>query len=327
MTQNFRHLLPIKFKYTRVNIVGKLCLVTNSLFHKWGALYHHPNFTKVYSKILMVKLLFSVNLHGGNIVEIVENIFQSTDYLRSTVRNRNTTDENDKPTTTYLANGTMFTEGHPQQVVPQTRGELKKKLLQEVPKGAESAFLKQTTECLQEMQTSLQRLQTQRTELRRLITVRERKLKDWKCKIPRYGPPPSVDSIRESLTKMSTMRACAIGCMTPAGHILFAPEFRGGLTGLAGFDKAWIVVIAPENDVLSCASCSTISACVSTSSDSDPLLLLVDVLACNIGSGVVRISRMCGESQPCLSGGLVVDVKPYLSYCEAWPDPSQNNPP
>lgn len=176
-----------------------------------------------------------------------------------------------------------------------TRKQLKAELARTVPPGSEAAVLAEAAADLASAQASLASLRRARARNERAISVRERKLADWKGKIP-FAGEPCADSAATALRRAGVMPCTTVADATalePGGpdggsRLVFRPRFRRALAGLAGFSHVWVIT-AGEGGVEASAH---------------------EVRALEERAGVATLAGT-------LADGDVVDVKPYLAYCDA----------
>lgn len=216
----------------------------------------------------------------------------------------------------------------------QSRQALKEHLRRTVPEGAEGEYLREAEEKLRELQAQLQQLQERRGGLRRQITIRERKLVDWKSKIPRaVDVLPPMNEIAECV---STSRAAAChevarisqvkteeGVTTATLSVL--THFKTGLKGLAGFEKAWLVLAIGEAVHGKMSHDASGNASRHMGPDFSPTsstvsLVLVDVIDCDEREGKLGIALVPTSNDSCGDHslhGAVIDIKPYINYCDS----------
>lgn len=206
-----------------------------------------------------------------------------------------------------------------------TRGELKEELLKTIPKGEESKFLAEAENKLSTLQSQLQQLQAKRATIRRGITIRERKLRDWKSKIPRVTDIPSVSSVEKTVHALPPVKCLVIGHVSgDASSILILRRFAPALTGLDGFEKAWVILHASNSKSDDAHFEETVASTQSSSQEmrtcdgSGINFALVGIVASDARSGIVHIESLSIS----YAHATVLDIKPYLPYCEAWPDQS-----
>lgn len=179
-----------------------------------------------------------------------------------------------------------------------TRKQLKAELSKAVPPGAEAAVLAEAEADLLAAQAALAALRKERARNERAISVRERKLADWKGKIPFVGEP-SPEAAVVSLQRAGVMPCTPIAdvAQSPSAEerldaestrLVFRPDFRRALTGLAGFSHVWLIT-SGEGGVRASAH---------------------EVRAIDERAGEVIVGGTGVD-------GVVVDVKPYLAYCDA----------
>lgn len=188
-----------------------------------------------------------------------------------------------------------------------TRAELKRELCQTIPLGEEQDYLTRVETELGALQDELGALRTERVSLMRQISVRRRKLVDWKGKIPRTGQV-STQNAREELERIGEMSCGRIGKLTSADEVQVDKAFASALKGVEGFSKIWLVMTAPRDVLVDgfCTGCEV-------------YLCVVGVKSCCERSGKIAIEGLrVKEDTSVLEQVSVIDIKPYLSYCEAW---------
>lgn len=205
-----------------------------------------------------------------------------------------------------------------------TRADLKRELDATVPIGEETTYLAAATSALETARAELQALREQRVNLMRQISVRERKRQDWKGKIVRGPNAPAIsDAIAEVARAGCAQCHCIAGISLAKNHgelwLRFRAAFRRALTGVDGFAKLWVIARVAGEAPLAHGLCASID-----NGGPDNLsvyLWLVDVVAVDVKSGTVQVAGLSFlGSDADLSQIVVLDVKPYLPYCEAWPD-------
>lgn len=205
-----------------------------------------------------------------------------------------------------------------------TRAILKRELSSSIPDGEEASFLASAAAALEESRRQLQKLRAERAALRRQISIRERKRQDWKGKVPRpAGDPGRTEALAElARCGVASCRCVAsIQLRNERSQLRFFDDFKAALSGLAGFAKLWIVAVAPAWVGVE------MGRCCGGEERRNVYLWLVDVEAVDVKEGVVQIVGMNFEfGEDALKEILVLDVKPYLPYCEAWPlDPKEES--
>lgn len=172
-----------------------------------------------------------------------------------------------------------------------TRSELKRELLKHIPDGDEQLFLSKQEKKLAELQEELHKLEEHRSTIRRAVTIRERKIRDWKGKIPRDGDVPKGSFLGEDKASTSTV----IGQVDPNNPSVINIQhfYAPALTGLTDFEKIWIF-LAPKDDERSVS------------------MKLVNVISWDKKKLTLGIGTLSD-----LPGRKIVDIKPYLPYCEA----------
>lgn len=173
--------------------------------------------------------------------------------------------------------------------MPPTRAELLSALDAATPAGGERACLSSNEALLRGSRARLDALRARRAMLARLVSVRARKRRDWKSKIPRGGVGvPDVRHARGCLSRAGPA-PCVTLCLPtslPAG-VALRPCLRPTLAGLAGFSHVWVIV-----------------------RERDARLALHLARLCQVrGHSLV----LCPPPPP----GAVLDLKPYLAYCDA----------
>lgn len=206
-----------------------------------------------------------------------------------------------------------------------TRVELKEELLKVIPKGEERKYLAEAESKLNTLQSQLQQLQAKRATIRRGITIRERKLRDWKSKIPRATDIPSVSAVKNAVQALPLVKCLAVGHVSnDVSYISISKRFAPALTGLDGFEKVWLILQAlndKDGDTHCEEAISSSQPCQQEKSachDSNVNFVLVDVVSSDARSGAVHI----GNLSITFANAMVLDIKPYLPYCESWPNHS-----
>lgn len=217
-----------------------------------------------------------------------------------------------------------------------TRATLKRELMETIPHGSESAYLAKTEEDLLAAQHRLRDLRDEHVRIMRLISVRERKLRDWKGKVPRAtDADPTLADAQVELARAGEMVCHRVASVLGGGRVLkFGAAYAKALDGLGGFAKLWVIMLVPASaaSALACGECVPgVSRATREGSTSSRLFLnVVDVVTCDVAAGVVEMSGLIAANvesnfgaealTKMLNDVVVLDVKPYLSYCEAWPE-------
>lgn len=204
-----------------------------------------------------------------------------------------------------------------------TRAELKEELLRTIPHGEECKYLAEQEAKLKALQARLQVMQVRRAELRRGITLRERKLRDWKGKIPRLGGIPSASVVASIIQTLPPVMCVAVATIAAdAQYVRVSSQFMPALNGLGDFEKVWLILLAnaeDSDDSQPEAELDQEHLLYRTSNDRrNVYLVVVNVVACDARTGLLRISCL----PTAFAGAEVLDIKPYLAYCEAWPKTS-----
>lgn len=198
-----------------------------------------------------------------------------------------------------------------------TRAALKQELSSTVSPGEETSFLASAVSSLEESRRHLQALREERAAIQRQVSIRARKRQDWKGKIPRPSGDPSRSEAIAELKRCSDAwchRVASIRVRDGCWQLGFCDEFKAALSGLEGFAKIWIVAVAPKGLEFPAGKCCT------GEGSRDVYLWLADVEAVDVKGGVVKIAGMNFEvSGNALEEVLILDVKPYVPYCDAWP--------
>lgn len=194
-----------------------------------------------------------------------------------------------------------------------TRADLKRELCRTIPPGEEQEYLTRVETELSTLQDELSALRTKRASLMRQISVRQRKLVDWKGKVPRTSEA-STKSAQEELQRIGSMQCHRIGKLISAHEVHVEKAFASALKGVDGFSRIWMVIAAPRDLLVDglCTGC-------------DVYLCVVDVKSCSEKTGKIAIEglRVKGDVNR-LQEATVIDIKPYLSYCEAWKEDEAN---
>lgn len=198
-----------------------------------------------------------------------------------------------------------------------TRADLKRELAATVPPGQEGAFLVSATSALDEARASLQTLRDERVRLKRLISIRERKHQDWKGKVPRGNAAPTLEDAEAEVARAGAAPCHRVADVALAGdgvvEVRFRDEFKRALNGVDGFEKIWVIALATGQAQFSGGSC------VAGDEGEGLYLWLADVVSADEKTGVVRVRGLGFVGDESRVGEVtVVDVKPYLPYCEAW---------
>jgi tRNA (Thr-GGU) A37 N-methylase len=236
-----------------------------------------------------------------------------------------------------------------------TRASLRREFEASVPLGAESSLLADESRALAAARERLRALRSARVDLARRAAEHRRKLHDWKGKIPRAlgappppRPPPTPPMPCVAVAEL--VRPTRVGRDKGASAALcFLAPYVRAMEGIERFEKAWIVLRAPawvsmagvRNTPSVChpgelhseesRSRRTGGAPHAGGKDSKEKeetrlhLVLVDI--------VERRGRSAMDKELLVVNGLdadailrqtsdifIIDIKPYLSYCEAFPD-------
>ncbi|KAI0561473.1 YaeB-like protein [Gracilaria domingensis] len=188
-----------------------------------------------------------------------------------------------------------------------TRAQLKRELNDTLAPGEEGHFLNHVEAQLDRFHHQLADLSARRAAIMRHISVRERKLNDWKGKIPRTTHANEADAQRE-MQRAGRMPCICIARFRNQHEIVVESALCNALQGVEGFSKLWLLCMAPP-DLRFRAMCS----------GRDIYLCLVHVRHCDVRAGLLTIDPIQyeGDSDK-LNQVAVFDIKPYLSYCEAW---------
>jgi tRNA (Thr-GGU) A37 N-methylase len=209
-----------------------------------------------------------------------------------------------------------------------TRATLRREYEATVPVGDESALLQSELRVLEDARERLRELRTTRVDLARRAAEHRRKLHDWKGKVPRAlgAPPPQecpATADMPCVVIAELVRPTRLGRENGTAALRFLPLYVRAMEGIERFEKAWVVLRAVEDIHL--AGARNPSLCQPEHPESKLHLVLVDV--------VERRGRSAVDKEILIVNGidadavlaqnkdvLVVDIKPYLSYCEAFPD-------
>jgi tRNA (Thr-GGU) A37 N-methylase len=214
-----------------------------------------------------------------------------------------------------------------QSAIP-TRATLRREYEATVPVGDESALLQSELRVLEDARERLRALRTTRVDLARRAAEHRRKLHDWKGKVPRAlgAPPPEECPVTADMPCVAIaelVRPTRLGRENGTAALRFLPPYVRAMEGIERFEKAWILLRAVE--YIHLAGARNPSLCQPELLESKLHLVLVDV--------VERRGRSAVDKELLIVNGidadavlaqskdvLVVDIKPYLSYCEAFPD-------
>jgi tRNA (Thr-GGU) A37 N-methylase len=215
-----------------------------------------------------------------------------------------------------------------------TRATLRREYEQSIPVGEEAeVFLAAATE-VDEAVVRLRDLREIRVGLARRASEHRRKLHDWKGKVPREQGTPAPDAARNTQGDMPCVEVARIVRLPRAassrgdGALRFLPRYVRALEGVQRFSKVWVVVLSRGDVDVAEATGRQPAVCqhpsLVTTGQLRVNLVLVDVIERRGPSAVDKdllvINGLNSEAILKQEGEtFVVDVKPYLSYCEAFP--------
>lgn len=225
-----------------------------------------------------------------------------------------------------------------QYTVP-TRGDFRREYEAHLVPGEEASAFRSLSGSLDGARQRLRALRYRRVEVAKRRSEHVRKLSDWKGKVPRSlgAPIPSPKSpgnqympFKQIATvvkpkRFSRENECFMG-------LQFRLRFTRALCGLERFDKAWIIVLSNrgfvgghEADAGDIEEVSGVCHRESTESNQKALHLVLVSIVRKCGSGanasnMVVVRAEDGDLSERLLDGVVIDIKPYLSYCEALGD-------
>lgn len=203
-----------------------------------------------------------------------------------------------------------------------TRADLKRELIATVAPGEEISYLNSATSALEEARVALQSLRDERVRLKRLISIRERKHQDWKGKIPRGDSAPTRDDAQAEVARAGTAPCHRVADVTVGGNdgtfeLVFRDEFKRGLSGVMGFEKIWVIAVAKGESLFRGGRCMVGNR---EERDQGLFLWLANVVAVDEKTGIVKIEGVELTEDECKVEDIaILDIKPYLPYCEAWP--------
>jgi len=187
----------------------------------------------------------------------------------------------------------------------------KKRLEHAVEPGMEAEVAYAANEELQRAVDEVLRLKTRRVEIKQLIAERERKLMDWKSKFPRGQTPKSGGHIDALMRRgMPCVQICEVALSDNHNQteLCFRSTFARGLMGLSGFSHVWVISsVEPRRAgaeyLMATDGCSL-------------RLTLAQIVEVDEARARVRLAgyRLVQPDE------IVVDIKPYIPYCDAWPD-------
>lgn len=169
---------------------------------------------------------------------------------------------------------------------------MKAHLSRTVPQGEEKEYLEEARRELRLAQEEIARLTKERTKLSREISVRQRKLGDWKGKIPRGDIEPPTRALQRAGKMPWTCIADLDG-----SSITIRKEYKRAIEGLRGFSHIWIVSVCGEKLGIGAHAVHSIDE--------------------KVGTIVLKDYSFCTD-------GVIVDIKPYLSYCDVWQECDSN---
>lgn len=161
--------------------------------------------------------------------------------------------------------------------------------------GEEHELLRNTERELGAAKAELEGMIRERNELSREISVRERKLCDWKGKVPRGELEPPT----RALERASDVSCVCIGVVR-GRRMEIEKRYRRALTGLSGFSHGWVIYLKGGGD--------------------EVIVEGVKLERIDEKSGILELSE--GLKQAQAETGLeakIVDLKPYLGYCDSHP--------
>lgn len=178
---------------------------------------------------------------------------------------------------------------------PKTRIELKTLLSQVIPTGEEQRVLDDAQRQLKSSQEEIKLLTARSIAVGRDISVRERKLADWKGKIAREGMRPPT----RALERAGEMDWCSIGNFFENDNTLVLHKmYRRSMMGLSGFSHAWLILVGTERK-------TTRTICT----------LAVAMEKVEENTGVIKFDMEKNEME--MEECDIIDIKPYLAYCDA----------
>lgn len=214
-----------------------------------------------------------------------------------------------------------------------TRGSFRREYEASLAPGSEAAALSTVSAELAATRVQLRALRARRVELGRRSAEHVRKLADWKGKVPRAlgaavpeGPGPVGFMPRVGIAEVRRRGELELG-------LVFLKRFVRGLEGVERFSKIWVLAVPGKGDgVVDGDNASTASGSGNGSrrcwGNDDFVMVLVDVVG-RVGKGVrdkevLVVRDGGGNALEKLVGATVIDIKPYLRYCEAHPDDSRD---
>jgi len=178
---------------------------------------------------------------------------------------------------------------------PKTRIELKQLLSRLTPTGEEQGLLEDAERQLVSVQDEIRALTAHSIAVGRDISVRERKLADWKGKIARENMQPPT----RALERAGEMDWVSIGHFYENTLVLHK-IYRRSIMGLSGFSHAWLILVASHSNTI---NIRTVAVAMEKVEERNGLIKF-DVKG--------DFSAQLG-----LEDYDIVDIKPYLSYCDA----------
>lgn len=215
--------------------------------------------------------------------------------------------------------------------VVRTRGAFRMEYEETLAAGAEAAALSAANAELDATRAHLRALRARRVDLVRRTAEHVRKLHDWKGKVPRplgapvpagapAGAPTGMPYTPVAYVKERDAREMQGGLLS----LVFLKPFVRALEGLERFDKAWVLgqpAAAGGNGSAGVHGGDEGAGVVRSWCNADFVMVLVDELERRGRSAqnkeVVVVRDGGGDALHELLGVAVIDVKPYLSYCEA----------
>lgn len=204
-----------------------------------------------------------------------------------------------------------------------TRGWFRREYESSLAPGEEAAALAAVRAERDAAAARLRALRARRVDLARRSAEHVRKLADWKGKVPRALGAAIPDG--PGAAGSGAMPWVAIAEVRRRGEgelaLVFVKRFVRGLEGVERFSKIWVLAV-PEVAAVAQSVDGGSDACAGRGWGNDAfVMVLVDVVG-RVGRGVrdkevVVVRDGGGDALEQLMGATVIDIKPYLSYCEA----------
>jgi tRNA (Thr-GGU) A37 N-methylase len=219
-----------------------------------------------------------------------------------------------------------------------TRATLRRDLEQSIPAGQEAEVFLAASAEVDEAVARLRDLREARVALAKRASEHRRKLHDWKGKIPREQGAPAPDisisakGVMPCVTVATIVRPPRAARSRGEGALLFLPRYKRALDGVQRFSKLWVVVLSRGDVIFSQATGERPAVCQhpgwAAAEGMRVHLVLVDIVERRgpnaVDKDMLVVNGLNSEAIIAQTGEtFVIDIKPYLAYCEAFPNPQE----